>query len=91
VISLAERRRLLLRRSELATIAKLPNWEVLNAAVEEDIDEIKRVVMAQVMGAGASLEEQAFQRGRIIGMRSVLSIPQRALNEETDQKEAAGE
>jgi len=82
-----ERRALLLRRSHLATIAELPDWDVLCAVVEEDIDEIKRVVMAQAMGTGISPEEQAFHRGRITGLRAALAIPTRAFNDQ--QKEAA--
>src|SRR5262245_55565994 len=95
VISIEERRALLLRRSELATIAELPNWDVLSAVVEEEIEAIKRVVMAKAMGEGISLEEQAYHRGRIIGLRAVLSIPRNALREQltdTSEREAtAGE
>ena len=82
VISMDERRALLLRRSELSTLAQLPNWDVFCAVIEQEIEDIKRVVMARAMGAGMSLEEQAFNRGRVVGLRAARSIPARALNEE---------
>jgi len=91
LISLEERRSLLLRRSELATLAQLPNWAVFCAEVEEDIDAIKQVVMASAMGEGISLEEQAYHRGRIAGMRSVVGIPTRALSKQQTEEVAAGE
>ena len=82
VISMEERRALLLRRSELSTLAQLPNWDVFCAVVEQEIENIKRVVMGKTMGVGMSLEEQAFNRGRITGLRAARSIPERALSEE---------
>ena len=39
-------------------------------------------MMAQMMGKGISLEEQAFMRGRIIGLRAARSIPEHALRAE---------
>jgi len=95
VISLAERRELLTRRSDLATLTKLPNWDVFSAVVEEEIDTIKRVMMGRMMGQGISLEEQAFLRGRIIGLRAARSIPEHALHKEltesTPKEEVASE
>jgi len=97
LITLEERRALMLRRSELSTLAQLPNWDVFCVVVEEEIDNIKRMLMGKVMGPGLSVEEQAFNRGRIVGLRAARSIPSRALNRELtesspDEKEvAAGE
>jgi hypothetical protein len=97
VISMEERRALLLRRSELSTIAQLPNWTVFCAVVEEEVDNIKRAIMGRAMGPGITLEEQAFQRGRISGLRAARSIPERARNKEltesspTEKEVAAGE
>lgn len=82
LITLAERRTLMLRRNELATLTQLPNWDVLSAVVEEEVDAIKRLVMAKAMGTGLSLEEQAFHRGRILGLRAALSIPKHALQKQ---------
>jgi hypothetical protein len=78
VISLEERRALLLRRNELAVLVDLPNWIVLGAVVEEEIERVKRAMMAKMLGAGISLEEQAFMRGRIVGLRAARSIPEHA-------------
>lgn len=97
VISMEERRALLLRRSELATLAQLPNWDVFCSVIAEEIDDIKRIVMAKAMGPGMTLEEQAFHRGRIVGLRAARSIPQHALNKEltesspSQEEVAAGE
>jgi hypothetical protein len=82
VISLEERRELLLRRGELSGLAQLSNWLILGAVIEEEVDRIKRAMMAQMMGKGISLEEQAFMRGRIIGLRAARSIPEHALRAE---------
>ena len=92
VISLEERRALMLRRNELATIAQLPNWDVFCVVVEEEIDSIKRVMMAKALGSGISLEEQAFLKGKIIGLRAARSIPSSALSKqltESSEKEVA--
>jgi hypothetical protein len=92
-----ERRALLLRRSELSTLAQLPNWDVFCAVIEEEADQVKKAIMGKAMGAGISLEEQAFQRGRIIGLRAARSIPERARSSEltesspTQKEVAAGE
>jgi hypothetical protein len=96
VISMEERRALLLRRSELSTLAQLPNWDVYCAVIEQEIEDIKRVVMGKAMGPGISLEEQAYQRGRVIGLRAARSIPARALDKELTessprQEEVVGE
>lgn len=91
VITLAERRALLLRRNELSTIVQLPNWDVLNAVVEEEIEQLKRVVMAKAMGEGMTLEDQALMRGRIAGMRAVLAIPRNANRKQVREEAAAGE
>ena len=80
--SLEERRAALVRRSELAGLPQLSNWVVLSAVIEEEIERIKRAMMAQMMGKGISLEEQAFMRGRIIGLRAARSIPEHALRAE---------
>lgn len=84
---------MLLRRSELATIAQLPNWDVFSAVVEESIDEIKRIVMANAMSdQGISLEQQAYYRGKIVGLRAARSIPSSALTKqltESSPKEGA--
>jgi hypothetical protein len=82
VVTLAERRELLVRRTELSTLTQLPNWQVFGAVIEEEIDGIKRVMMARMMGQGISPEEQAFMRGRIIGLRAARSIPEHALHSE---------
>ena len=82
VISLEERRELLLKRGNLATLTQLPNWDVFCTVIEEEIDNIKRVVMAKAMGDGISVEEQAFQRGKIMGLRAARSIPASALSKQ---------
>ena len=91
VISMEERRTLLLRRSELSTLAQLPNWDVLCSVIEEEIDNLKRVVMGKAMGPGMTLEEQAYYRGRIVGLRAARSIPQRALNQELTESSPSPE
>jgi len=97
VISLAERRALMLRRNELATLAQLPNWDVFCAVVEEDIESTKRVVMAMAMSPkGISVEQQAYFRGRITGLQAARSIPTNALSKQLtdsspDEKEVAAE
>jgi len=78
-----ERRSLLLRRSALAGIAQLPNWDVFCAVIEEEVDNIKRVIMAKALSTnGISPEEQAFFRGRIIGLQAARSIPTSALSKQ---------
>lgn len=94
VYSLAERRALLLRRSELATLAQLPAWEVYQAVIRERIEEIQHIVVAKAMSdKGISAEEQAFHRGRIRALRSIATIPDNANNkvlmEELAEQEVA--
>ena len=72
----------MLRRSELATLAQLPNWDVFCAVIEEEIDNIKKVVMGKAMGPGITIEEQAVLRGRIIGLKAARSIPTKALSKQ---------
>jgi hypothetical protein len=97
VISLEERRALLLRRNELAVLTELPNWIVLSAVVEEEIEKIKRAMMGAMLGRGMTIEEQAFMRGRIVGLRAARSIPEHARAKELtessprDEEVAAGE
>jgi hypothetical protein len=97
VITLEERRELLLRRTELATLTRLPNWQVFGAVIQEEIDRIQKTVLARALGVGISLEQQAFERGRIIGLRAARSIPEHALHKEltesspTEREVAAGE
>jgi len=78
MISLEERRRLMLRRNDLASLTTLPNWIVFCTVIEEEIDRIKRSMMARMMGQGLSLEQQAFERGRIVGLRAARSVPEHA-------------
>jgi len=82
VISLEERRRLMLRRNDLASLTTLPNWIVFCTVVEEEIDRIKRSMMARMMGQGMPLEQQAFERGRIVGLRAARSVPEHAARTE---------
>jgi len=97
VISLEERRELLLRRSDLATLTTLHNWLVLGSVIEEEIERIKKSMMGRMLGRGMTLEEQAFERGRIIGLRAARSIPEHARAKELtesspqDEEVAAGE
>ena len=78
VISLEERRELLLRRGDLANLTALPNWVVFCTVVEEEVERIKRSMMARMMGQGMTLEQQAFERGRIVGLRAARSVPEHA-------------
>jgi hypothetical protein len=98
VVSLEERREIMLRRSNLATLTTLDNWIVLCTVVEEEIDRIKKAMMGRMLvGQGMTLEQQAYERGRIVGLRAALSIPKKARAKEltesspTDQEVSAGE
>jgi hypothetical protein len=95
VITLAERRELLLRRAELAALVEHTSWDVLQAVVEDQIDQIKKTIVAAAMNdAGISVERQAYLRGLIQGMRAVRSIPRNAHRKElmdmTSKEEASG-
>ena len=82
VITLEERRKLMLRRSDLASLTSLPNWLVFCTVIEEEIDRIKKSMMARMMGQGLTLEQQAFERGRIVGLRAARSVPEHATRAE---------
>lgn|SRR5215471_7520681 len=82
VISLEERRALMLRRSDLANLTTLPNWILFCTVIEEEVDRIKRTMMARMMGQGMTLEQQAFERGRIVGLRAARSVPEHATRTE---------
>ena len=83
VITLEQRRELLLRRAELASLVDHSSWLVLQATVEEQIDQIKKTIVAAAMSdAGIPLERQAYLRGLIQGMRAVRSIPRSAHRKE---------
>jgi hypothetical protein len=53
--------------------------------------------MGKFMAGGMTIEEQAFHRGRILGLRAARSIPEHALHREltesspNEQEVAAGE
>ena len=97
VFSQEDRRDQLLRRSELSLLVQLPSWEVYGGVIQEEIERIKRSMMGRMMGVGMSLEQQAYERGRIMGLKAARSIPEHANRDEltesspTNEEVAAGE
>lgn len=89
-ISLAERRALLARRADLAALGQHPSWDVLGAVVEEEIEKVKTAILGAAMGdAGVSLEQQAYWRGKIAGLRQARKIPTTALSKEQAEEAAS--
>lgn len=90
VRTLEERREALTRRSDLAVLTQLPNWEVFSAVIETEIESVQRTILARVLGVGMTPEEQAYERGRIAGMRYARSVPERERRKVANE-EVAGE
>jgi len=91
VVTQEERRALLIRRSELATLTQLPSWLVFGSVIEQEIENIKKAMTAKMLGPGVSLEEQAFNRGRIIGLRAARSVPEHALSKQLTESSPMSE
>ena len=73
-----ERRALMLRRAELTALAQHPSWPVLDTVLREKADRIKNRIAVKAIGTGIGAEEQAYERGFLMGMSYVLSVPENA-------------
>jgi len=78
VYNAEERRALMLRRSELTALAQHPSWPVLDTVLREKADRIKNRIAVKAIGSGIGTEEQAYERGFLMGMSYALSVPENA-------------
>jgi len=68
----------MLRRAELTALAQHPSWPVLDIVLREKAERIKNRIAVKAIGVGISTEEQAYERGYLLGMNYVLSVPENA-------------
>jgi hypothetical protein len=68
----------MLRRAELTALAQHPSWPVLDEVLSQKAERIKNRIAVRAISRGVSLEDQAYERGYLMGMSYVLSVPENA-------------
>lgn len=72
-----ERRKLTLRQGDLTTLYQHPSWPTLEAEVDRKEKLIINTLTALALGTrtGITVEQQAYMRGFIHGMRWFVAVP----------------
>ena len=72
-----ERRRLTLTQGNLTALYQHPSWSTLEAEVDKKEERLTKSVLAMALNTrtGLSLEQQAYIRGFIHGMRWFTAVP----------------
>jgi len=75
-----ERRRLTLTQGNLTALYQHPSWSTLEAEVDKKESQITKTLTALALGTkgGVDLEQQAYMRGFIHGMRWFTAVPAQA-------------
>ena len=75
----SERRDYMVTQANLAALHQHPSWDALEAEIERLIKGIEASVIARVLhGKGMSIAEQAYDHGRVAGLRVFLRQPAQA-------------
>lgn len=75
-----ERRKLLLVQGDLTTLYQHPSWPTLEAEVDKKEERITKTILALALNSrtGLGLEQQAYLRGFVHGMRWFTAVPANA-------------
>jgi len=76
----AETRNLRVRQGNLNALTEHHSWAMLAEAVERRVDETERAILRQVLRSkeGLSLEDQAYLKGFVEGIRAFVRTPNEA-------------